>query len=134
MRSVTDPALSPAESLKLRRIAGLMIPPDSALGVPGADDPVIFDDIVNSLGRDAAAVKTALAGVDMTLDDLRSDRPEILVLGRAVLQCYYRDERVVRSLGLEPRAPFPLGHVLEQGDWSLLDPVRARAKMWRDAP
>ncbi len=134
MRSVTDPALSPAESLKLRRIAGLMIPADVALGVPGADDPVIFDDIVSSLGCDAAAVKAALAGVDMTLDDLHSDRPEILVLGRAVLQCYYRDDRVVRSLGLEPRAPFPLGHVLEQGDWSLLDPVRGRAKMWRDAP
>ena len=134
MRSVTDPALSPAESLKLRRIAGLMIPADVALGVPGADDPVIFDDIVSSLGCDAAAVKAALTGVDMTLDDLQSDRPEILVLGRAVLQCYYRDDRVVRSLGLEPRAPFPLGHLLEQGDWSLLDPVRARAKMWRDAP
>ena len=26
----------------------------------------------------------------------------------------------------------PKGNVLEQGDWSLLDPVRARPKMWRD--
>jgi hypothetical protein len=55
-------------------------------------------------------------------------------LSRVILQCYYRDDRVVRSLGLEPRAPFPKGHTLEQGDWSLLDPVRARPKMWRDAP
>ena len=37
------------------------------------------------------------------------------------------------SLGMEPRAPFPKGHVLPQGDWSLLDPVRARGKIWRDA-
>ena len=37
-----------------------------------------------------------------------------------------------RSLGLEPRAPFPKGHVLEQGDWSLLEAVRGRPRMWRD--
>ena len=57
----------------------------------------------------------------------------VATLSRVILQCYYRDDRVVRSLGLEPRAPFPKGHTLEQGDWSLLDPVRARPKMWRDA-
>ena len=41
-----------------------------------------------------------------------------------MLLCYYRDDRVMVSLGLEARPPFPKGHVLEQGDWSLLDPVR----------
>jgi hypothetical protein len=51
-----------------------------------------------------------------------------------VLLCYYRDDRVMLSLGLEPRAPFPKGHVLEGGDWSLLDPVRARKPFWREAP
>jgi hypothetical protein len=54
-------------------------------------------------------------------------------LTRVVLQCYYRDDRVVRSLGLEPRPPHPKGHVLEDGDWSLLDPVRVRPPMWRRA-
>ncbi len=52
-------------------------------------------------------------------------------LTRVVLQCYYRDDRVVRSLGLEPRPPYPKGHVLEDGDWSLLEPVRARTSFWR---
>jgi len=65
---------------------------------------------------------------------LASDAPSVTTLGRVILQCYYRDDRVVRSLGLEPRPPFPKGHTLEQGDWSLLDPVRARPKLWRDAP
>jgi hypothetical protein len=55
----------------------------------------------------------------------------VATLIRVVLQCYYRDDRVVRSLGLEPRPPYPKGHVLEDGDWSLLDPVRARPPMWR---
>jgi hypothetical protein len=58
--------------------------------------------------------------------------PQVAALGRAVLQCYYRDDRVIRSLGLEPRPPFPKGHTIMQGDWSLLDKVRERPRMWRD--
>jgi hypothetical protein len=52
-------------------------------------------------------------------------------LVRVVLLCYYRDDRVMRLLGQEPRPPFPKGHVVEQGDWSLLDPVRRRPRMYR---
>ena len=63
---------------------------------------------------------------------LRREGSEITALGRAVLQCYYRDERVIRSLGLEPGPPFPKGHTVQQGDWSLLDAVRNRPPMWRD--
>ena len=55
----------------------------------------------------------------------------LAALVRVVLLCYYRDDRVMRSLGQEPRPPFPKGHVVEQGDWSLLDPVRARPRMYR---
>jgi hypothetical protein len=54
-------------------------------------------------------------------------------LARVILQCYYRDDRVLRSLGLELRAPFPKGHVLPEGDWSLLDPVKARPTKLRGA-
>jgi hypothetical protein len=53
-------------------------------------------------------------------------------LVRVVLQCYYRDDRVLRSPGLELRAPFPKRHMLEDGDWSLLDPVKARARKMRE--
>lgn len=41
-------------------------------------------------------------------------------------------DRVLHAIGLEPRAPFPKGHIVEQGDWSLLDPVRTRPPFWRD--
>src|SRR5262249_20904482 len=114
-----------------------------------ADDEASFADIVGALGRDKNDVRTALAmlreiaggefaGRDeaaaaaaaMTL--LGREGPVISALGRAVLQCYYRDDRVMRALGIEPRAPYPQGRVLEQGDWSLLEPVRGRARMWRD--
>ena len=35
------------------------------------------------------------------------------------------------SLGLEPRPPHPAGYEVEPGDWSLLDPVRAGAMVYR---
>ena len=141
--------LTPADLRHLRRLVGFMIPAAGNYGVPGADDESIFADIVRSLGRDQGAVRKVLtmlrelAGeqfpalaegeaevVAMSL--LQREGPEITALGRAVLQCYYRDDRVFRSLGLQPRPPYPRGHVLEQGDWSLLDVVRGRPRMWRD--
>lgn len=149
MPDTAGPDLTPAELRDFRRLAGIMVPASAQLGVPGADDEPIFADIVRSLGRDRNAVRQALAtlrdlaggdfaAIDqvtaeaaaMTLLDRRG--AVITALGRAVLQCYYRDDRVIRSLGLEPRSPFPKGHVLEQGDWSLLDAVRQRPRMWRD--
>ena len=40
-------------------------------------------------------------------------------------------ERLVRTFYGRARRDPLLGHVLEEGDWSLLDPVRARPPMWR---
>ncbi len=151
MQTTSEPGLSPVESRDLRSIAGLMIPASEEFRVPGADDPAIFADIEKSIGRDMADIKKALAKITElgggAFSDLDATRKQATAdsfqatagalattLGRVILQCYYRDDRVVRSLGLEPRPPFPKGHTLEQGDWSLLDPVRARPKMWRDAP
>jgi len=151
MSVVEDPGaeLTPAEARDLRRLAAFMVPASAEYGVPGADDAAIFADIVRSLGRDRDAVREALAmlreiaggdfaglaeakaeAAGMTL--LGRQDPVVTALGRAVLQCYYRDDRVMRALGLEPRPPYPKGHVVEQGDWSLLDAVRSRPRMWRD--
>ena len=70
---------------------------------------------------------------DAIAAQLRETGGEALVyLTRIILQCYYRDDRVVRSLGMEPRPPFPKGFEVEQGVWSLLDPVRARPTLYRD--
>ena len=48
-----------------------------------------------------------------------------------VTQCYYRDDRVVRSLGMELRPPHPEGYAVDQGDWSVLDQVRKRQPFHR---
>jgi hypothetical protein len=151
MRSEFETGLTPAEHRDLRCVSGFMIPASAEFGVPGADDAIIFADIVWSLGRDLGDVRKALGGLaelaGSAFADLDAAQRDAVAaafrarggaaaaaLSRVILQCYYRDDRVVRSLGLEPRPPFPKGHTLEQGDWSLLDPVRGRPKMWRDPP
>ena len=83
--------------------------------------------------RDFASLDEARAEA-AAMQLLSREDPVLIALGRAVLQCYYRDDRVLRSLGLELRAPFPQGYTLEQGDWSLLDPVKARSGKLRRAP
>jgi hypothetical protein len=145
-----DNPLTPAQRDDLRAIAGVMIPESREFAVPGADDPAIQADICATLGRDTEQVREALdqlarlagqplAGLDPTrreevATELRGKGgAAVATLSRVVLQCYYRDDRVVRSLGLEPRPPYPKGHALEDGDWSLLDPVRGRPPMWRRA-
>jgi len=149
-RMPSDPPLTPAQIHDFRCIAGMMVPASDEYSVPGADDAAIFDDILRSLGRDTGAVREALTklaslsgGSFEALDQARREAvaatflaetsSDTTVLGRTILQCYYRDDRVLHALGVEPRPPFPKGHTLEQGDWSLLDPVRNRAKLWRDA-
>src|SRR5580698_10948606 len=140
--------LNQTETEDFRCLVAMIVPPSTKYAVPGADDSAIFADIVGSLGRDADLVRSALArlralagGSFAALDpgrrvevaaSLRAERGAgVAVLTRIVLLCYYRDDRVMLSLGLEPRAPFPKGHEIEQGDWSLLDPVRSRAPFWR---
>jgi hypothetical protein len=44
---------------------------------------------------------------------------------------YYQHAAVVEALGLEPRPPHPRGYDLEEGDLSLLDPVRRRDPLFR---
>jgi hypothetical protein len=140
--------LSATEARDLRALAGQIIPASAKYGVPGADDEAIFSDICKSLERDRDDVRRALAtlaglsgGSFAGLDAERRTEvantfretggAPLAALVRLVLLCYYRDDRVMRSLGQEPRPPFPLGHVVEQGDWSLLDPVRARPPIYR---
>jgi hypothetical protein len=146
-----DPALTANELRSLRCIAAMMIPASAAHGVPGADDDTIFTDITDSIGRDAALVKQALQRLDVLAGDVFPDLdplqrqaaasalqeeggPPLTALTRVVVQCYYRDDRVMRSLGMEIRPAFPKGFEVEQGDWSLLDPVRARPAFYRRVP
>jgi len=142
--------LTAAQRADLRSLAAMIIPASEEYKVPGADDATIQADMLATLGRDTAQVREGLdrlarlAGKPLAeLDPARRDAvaqefratggAAAATLVRVVLQCYYRDDRVLRSLGLELRAPFPKGYTLEQGDWSLLDPVKATPPSLRRA-
>ncbi|UPJ60755.1 hypothetical protein [Bradyrhizobium sp. 192] len=135
----------------LRTIAAMIVPASDEYKVPGADDPAIQADMLATLGRDTKLVAAALDHLarlaSQPLAELDAARRDAVAqefreaggvaaatLVRVVLQCYYRDDRVLRSLGIELRAPFPKGHVLPDGDWSLLDPVKARGGSLRQVP
>jgi hypothetical protein len=146
-----EPTLTPAQRDDLRTVAAMIIPESAEYKVPGADDAKIQADVLATLGRDTRQVTEALDHLarlaGQPLADLDQAKREAVAkefrssggaaaatLIRVVLQCYYRDDRVMHSLGLELRPPFPKGYTLEQGDWSLLDPVKARPPMWRQVP
>src|ERR1700760_1200928 len=111
---MTEPTLTPTELDDLRWLAGMIVPPSTKYGVPGADDAAIFADIANSIGRDGAMVSAALAtlrrlagGPAAMLDAARGlevakllraeGGAALAVLTRIVLLCYYRDDRVLES-------------------------------------
>src|SRR4051812_42879206 len=98
--------LTPNETRSLRCVAGMMIPANGAFAVPGADDDLIFADVLRSIGRDMVPVKQALArlgelagGTMADADPARQQaaaatfREEgglpLAALTRVIVQCYY---------------------------------------------
>ena len=133
----SDAPLSPEQLSTLRKVLARMIPASTEYGVPGADDDVIVADILQT-GRSVlpqlAATLDALAGTaDEELESSLRQHHEGTagVLMALTAQCYYRDDRVMASLDMEPRPPFPEGYEMADGDWSLLEPVRARPPFYR---
>lgn len=140
------PPLDAAQLGDLKALAGAMIPASEAHGVPGADDAAILSVIAahaagaagalqrlaDSLG-DGPGTLGALDRAELEARLVRSGGPDAGAVYALALMHYYRDDRVMAALGLEPRPPFPVGHRLEEADPALLDPVRARSPFWRPA-
>ena len=114
---IVEKSLTAAQRGDLAVIAGMMIPESAEYKVPGADDRAIQADILATLSRDTEQVAAALDHIarlaGRPLADLDETGREAVVtefrrcggapaatLARVILQCYYRDDRVLRSLGL----------------------------------
>ena len=127
-----------------------MIPQSETYNLPSAGEELIFNDILDEVRRNFVLVKEELFALNniaeqmfgisykMLGDDDQNRVSMKFVVGikqgtiaRIVLQCYYRDDRVMRSLGMEPRPPFPLGHAIDNHDWSLLEVVKKKNKKFR---
>ena len=134
-------SLSTEEQTRLRQIAAMIIPASAEFAAPGADDPTIFSEILADAERSPEETRSAIQAVDalgaleaaaMGAALQRNEPAAAVYLQALVSQCYYRDPRVLEAIGVEPRPPFPKGYQVEQGDFSLLDPVRARGPIWRE--
>jgi hypothetical protein len=131
-----DQPLPETARATLAALVGAMIPESDEYSVPAASDPAIFADIQKTAAPMLALLAAAVDSLDASdpnlVDVFGSAHAELFpALVSIVAQCYYRDDRVMASLGMEARPPFPDGFDLEDGDWSLLDPVRERAAMYR---
>lgn len=135
----TDNPFNVEEQDIMRELAGLIVPNSPEYAVPGADDEIIFADILASAVANEGEIKSGIdyaAALGHPLSESIAQlegRPEVAAFVSLVMQCYYRDDRVMESLGMEARPPFPQGFEVEQGDWSMLEPVQQRGKIWRDA-
>ena len=148
------PNLSDDEIRDLNLLVEMIIPESDEYGLPGAGDEQIFQDILAATepyrstisvalkALNTIVLKTGQSGfVDLPIAQqeqaivaFREQRASDCELLEALtVQCYYRDERVKRSLDMDIRPPFPGGFELEQGDWSLLDHVKTSTPFFRDA-
>ncbi len=148
----TEHPFTEDETRVLEILADMVVPASTEFGVPSAADPAIFAAILSDAARHHARLTAALSALEDTarqtheaaFADLTAAQRDGLVatfreaqaadaqlIAALVTQCYYRDDRVVLSLGMELRPPHPLGYTVAEGDWSLLDPVRQRASFYR---
>lgn len=133
-------------------LADVIIPPSEKHKVPGAGDREICKAVIRDVGGRVDQLIEILEEVDAfsrsdsgaSLFSLAPDQREIVALAfrssqarladrmaNWVVQAYYRDDRVLNSLGIEARPPFPQGYDVEQGDWAKLDSVRTREPFYR---
>lgn len=151
----SDNPLTSEERELLKIVVATMIPENTEYAVPGADDATIFANILakavpfhQQISESLKALEKlsverhseAFSAIDFDdriklLNDFRSlHGSAIRRMSSIAVQCYYLDDRVMASLGMDVRAPYPDGFEVEQGDWSLLEPVRQKSKLYRQVP
>lgn len=150
----TDAALTTSQRRTLDCVLNLIVPPSPDGRMPGAADVDVLRYLLESEPASMPALRDELNRLETEaqlrfgaafgnldpharqrlVNSLRTDDPRFLrALALHTVTCYYQDDRVLAALGIEPRAPYPLGYEVKSGDLSLLDPVRRRGRIWRDA-
>jgi hypothetical protein len=148
-----DILLSEAQRKTLAAVLNLIIAPSDDGRMPGAAEYDIWGYIHDAARTLASGIRDELERLDTqaraqqgkpfaTLDEaarqtlleqMRAAEPRFMRdLARQTVACYYQQDRVLVAIGMQPRPPFPLGYEVAAGDLSLLDPVRARGRVYRE--
>jgi Gluconate 2-dehydrogenase subunit 3 len=109
----------------------------AAAGTPGLEQLLThglaaLDDVARRSGAEGFAALSPTART-AALRDIEQAEP-MFIPTLLTLACvgYYSAEPVVAALKGSARPPHPSGYQLEPDDQSLLDPVRARGKLYRE--
>ncbi|MBW2229897.1 MAG: gluconate 2-dehydrogenase subunit 3 family protein [Deltaproteobacteria bacterium] len=149
-------SLGPEEQRTLASVLDTILPPSKqgqragagGLGLVNhiqevlAESPIMQPIIASGLAAAQAAARRRGAGDFETLpqdarqrilEEISAEQPDLLPsLTFHGYVGYYQHPDVIQTLGLEPRPPHPKGYEIEESDLSLLDPVRARPKLYRE--
>jgi hypothetical protein len=131
LASLLDELLPPREDARLAGAGGL--------GLADAVDAASLSSPLRPALPAALATLTSsgFAGLAKAekrarVEALAKQSPELFqLLLRHAYGAYYTHPSVVAALGLPARPPFPKGYEVPPTDFSLLDPVRRRAPMYR---
>ena len=149
----SDAGLTPVQSETLSVLLDMIVPRSTDGRMPAAAE-------MAALVRDIAEARTAFPALPQLLDILdreaitqygapfaavdevrrvslldpmrKRDAVVLDQLALATVTGYYQQDRVLEGLGMEARPPFPKGYRIESGDLSLLSPVIARGRIYRD--
>jgi len=151
---LADGPFNETERATLDAVLDLIVPPHAARGLPGASEVGVPAHLATRAPDALAALRDELDALEcaarkrhgqgfaalapavrqVLVDGIRAAEPAFMSrLALETVTCYYLDDRVLRAIGMEARPPWPKGYTVMQGDLALLDPVRARGRIWRDA-
>jgi hypothetical protein len=152
--SASDADLASARRETLRVVLGMLVPASADGRLPAAGD---LTEVLSRIEQVQAELPALRAGLDalqreaiarhgagfatldhasrsMLLDDFAAREPALLQrLGLETVTSYYQHDRVIEGLGMEARPPFPGGYQVIAGDLTLLKPVIARGRIYREA-
>lgn len=94
----------------------------------------VLEAVARRSGGEDAFVRADIARRTTVLEGIeREVREAFGSLVSFALQDYYEAAPVLLAMGWRVEPPQPEGHVLPPFDGTLLDPVRRRGRIWRDA-
>ena len=151
MDDKANPDLSKEEYRVLASVFDEIIPPSTDGRLPGAGQLGLAGYGVEARQKTPDLVATVAQGLSELDNQARSrNAPGFAALARDdklrllnewgfllpltlhTYTGYYQHAQVMEALGLEARPPHPEGYHMEPNDLSLLDPVRRRAKLYRE--
>jgi len=151
--AVAAPDFTAAEHAVLDALMDLMIPASRDGRMPAARALALYADSAGLSSRDAALLHHGLreieahaqaahgtgfaqlqvAGAMAVVEQMRAQHPEFIhAFCLNTTARYLKHATVMPLIGLEPRPPWPKGHTVAEGDWSLIEVVRKRPKIYRE--